>query len=80
MDSRAKFHGRQVMIEELMKCTLEDYFERRKSIFTGNTYRAPQHLVLASVLAGATCCFLLPGGRAWNELSHVRPAGDHVVS
>jgi hypothetical protein len=30
-----------------MKCTLEEYFDRRKSIFTGNAYRAPSHLVLA---------------------------------
>jgi hypothetical protein len=47
LDARIQHHGRPVMIEELMKCTLEEYFDRRKSIFTGNAYRAPSHLVLA---------------------------------
>ena len=36
--------GRKYMILELMKCNLEEYFERKKSIFTG-PYKAPQGMV-----------------------------------
>ena len=33
--------GRPVMVLELLKCTLEQYFDNHKSFITGNTFKAP---------------------------------------
>ena len=80
LEARVKYRERPVMIEELMKCTLEEYFERRKSIFTGNAYRAPLHMVL-SFLPDSSCFSVgLECGRHMLNLAHCGwNAGKHVV-
>jgi serine/threonine protein kinase len=37
--------GRPVMVLELLKCTLEQYFDNHKSFITGNTFKAPVKFV-----------------------------------
>ena len=34
-------HGYPALVQELLKCTLEEHFERHKGFFTGTAYKAP---------------------------------------
>ena len=45
IEGNFQHEGRDAMVLELMKCNLEEYFERRKSVFTG-PFRAPATLVV----------------------------------